>query len=395
MNLIDTPIITSMLDDDMYKFSQNMAFMDLFPVAMGDYRFKNRGVQRFNGDFLDTLNFQITECMPALKATDEEIEWFGNKNPFIKPWYLDSLSKFRYDPWGVTVRLDDDNNLNWRAEGLVREKMMWEVKMMATISEIYFKIIDTDWSMKGQKGLATDKAVTLSSNGCQFIDFGTRRRRSYETQDIVVREMKEYKGFVGTSNVHLAMKHGLTPKGTQAHEWYMSMQALEGIRNSNYYALNNWVRVYNGDLGIALPDTLGTEQFLKNFSVRYAKLFDGVRWDSGDEYWFTDLMINHYKSLGIDPMSKTIVYSNALDCDRAIRINEYCKGKIKSSFGIGTFFTNDFFNSKALNMVIKLWAINGIPVVKTSDDKGKVMGDPDAVRVVKWMINDEPLGTNL
>lgn len=391
MNLIHEPIIKSMLDEDVYKFSQQMAFLELFPHAEGEYGFKNRGKQRFNGDFLDSLKFQINECLPALKATDEELDWFARTSPYLKPWYFDTLKNFRYNPKSVTTRLMPDNNLVWQAKGRCASEMMWEVKMMATISELYFKICDTNWTMEGQEEQAANKMILLSNNGCPTIDFGTRRRRNYETQDIVNRTMKRYNGFLGTSNVHFAMKHGLIPKGTQAHEWFMAMQALEGIRNSNYYALNNWTRVYNGDLGIALPDTLGTVQFLKNFTIRYAKMFDGVRWDSGDEYWFIDLIVEHYKKLKIDPMTKTIVFSNALDCERAIAIAKYCRGKIRYSFGIGTFFTNDFLNSPALNMVIKLWSVNGIPVVKFSDDVGKIMGDQDAIRVAKWECNGTPL----
>jgi len=397
MNLVHEPIITSMFDDDLYKPTQQQAFMELFPTAIGEYRFHNRGSHRFNQDFIDSLNYQINECMPALKATDAEIEWLGKTCHFFKHWYLESLRNFRYNPKGVNARLDSDNNLVLDIKGKVINEMMWEVKLMATISELYFTLIDTTWNMYGQEDMAALKADTLSANYCKFVDFGTRRRRNFETQDIVVNTMNAFSGFMGTSNVHLSMKYHLTPKGTQAHEFYQSMQALEGIRNSNYYALNNWTRVYNGDLGICLPDTLGTEQFLKNFNLKYAKLFDGVRWDSGDAYWFTDLIIAHYKRLGIDPMSKTIIYSNALDCKKAIEIKKYCEGKIKCSFGIGTHFSNHFKIahtdeiSPPLNMVIKLWAVNDIPVVKLSDDKGKVMGDSDAIRVTKWIVSGEKL----
>ena len=391
MNLIDTPIITSMLDDDLYKFTQQQAFMELFPEAVGVYRFHNRGTQRFNGDFLDTLAFQLKECLPALRTTDEELSFLAKRCPFLKLWYLDALKNYRYNPQAVSFCLDDDNNLQWQAYGLCQKEIMWEVKTMAIISEVYFRVVEPEWTMEGQEELARSKARQLSDNGCTYIDFGTRRRRNYATQDIVMREMKEFKGFAGTSNVHLAMKNDMTPKGTQAHEWVMAMQALEGIRNCNYYALNNWVRVYNGSLGIALPDTVGVKQFLKNFGLRYAKLYDGVRWDSGDPYWFTDLMGNHYKSLKIDPMTKNIIYSNALDCERAIEIQKYCINKIRASFGIGTFFTNDFGLSKALNMVIKLWSVNGIPVVKLPDDDGKVMGDEDAIRVTRWICQRKAL----
>lgn len=406
MNLIGRPIITSMFDDDTYKFSQQMAFMELFPDAVGEYRFINRGEHRFNQDFLHTLQYQIMNVFPELCATDDEIHWLSKTCSYLKPWYLESLKNFRYDPSSIECYLDSDNNLVWNAKGKLHEQMMWEVKMMSTISEIYFRLIDTDWSMNGQMELAEQKARRLTGHDCVFTDFGTRRRRDYETQDTVVSQMKKWilkphakGGFTGTSNVHFSHKYGLIPKGTQAHEFYMSMQALEGIRNSNYYALNNWVRVYNGNLGIALTDTLGTEQFLKNFGVKYAKLFDGVRHDSGDPYWYTDLIVNHYKKLGINPSEKTIIYSNALSVDSAISIREYCnKLGVKCSFGIGTHFTNDFWKnevhlrrSNALNMVIKLWSVNNIPVVKLSDDEGKVMGDPDAIRVTEWMVKRKPL----
>lgn len=392
MNLIERPIISSMLDDDLYKFCMHQAFMELFPNAVGVYKFTNRGKNRFTQDFIDSLNYQLHECLPRLKVTDDEINWLKSVCPFLKPWYLETLRNFRYDMNGVNCYLDSDNDLIFEANGLFSNKMMLEVKVMAIISELYFELVDTGWDYEGQNDLANIKARTLTDNGCKFVDFGTRRRRSFKSQAVVVQEMDKYEGFMGTSNVYLSYLMNLTPKGTQAHEWFQAMQSLEGIRNSNYYAMNNWVRVYNGSLGIALTDTLGTEQFLKNFSLRYAKLFDGVRWDSGDPYWYTDLIVDHYKKMGIDPMSKTIIYSNALDVDRAIKIKEYCEGKIKCSFGIGTHFTNDFgLNSRPLNMVIKLWSVNGIPVVKLSDDKGKENGDKDSVRVTKWICNNTPL----
>ena len=392
MNLIHEPIIPSMIDDDAYKFSQQMAFMQLFPNAFGQYRFHNRGPQRFNGDFLDTLKFQLFECLPALQITDAELTFMEKKMPYLKPWYLDALQAFRYNPQALKILdLDTEGNLDWGAEGLCRNEMMWEVKTMAIISEVYFKTVDTEWTMDGQEELARKKADQLFENNCPFIDFGTRRRRNYETQNIVVETMKDVPSFVGTSNVHLAMKHDVNPKGTQAHEWFQAMQALGGIRHSNKYALDNWVEVYQGDLGYALPDTLGSAMFLQDFTTLYAKLFDGVRWDSGDPYWFTDLFVDFYKNLNIDPMSKTIIYSNALNCEKAVEIGKYCEGKIKAAFGIGTFFTNDFVGSKPLNMVIKLWSVNGVFVVKLSDDFGKVMGDKDAVRVTKWMVDGTPL----
>jgi nicotinate phosphoribosyltransferase len=224
-----------------------------------------------------------------------------------------------------------------------------------------------------------------------FAEFGTRRRRSYAIQDKVIQAFQTYGGFNGTSNVHFAMKYNLKPIGTMAHEWIMGVSALEGLRHANFHALQNWVRVYNADLGIALTDTFGTPAFFKNFNMRLAKLYDGVRHDSGDPFEFADKVIEHYKSLGIDPMSKVIVFSDGLNVEKCLEIAKYCNGKIRFSFGIGTHFTNDFEGSPALNMVIKIWMCDGVHVVKLGDGTGKTMGDPDAVRVAQWTFLDTPL----
>ena len=208
--------------------------------------------------------------------------------------------------------------------------------------------------------------------------------------------MSEFKdkGFVGTSNVYLAMKYGVKPIGTMAHEWIQGHCVLGGIRHANRYALDAWTRVYRGNLGIALTDTYGTNAFLEDFDTYLAKLFDGVRHDSGDPFRFVDKIVAHYKKLGINPRSKTIVFSDNLKPTTCIALLHYCEDNdICCSFGIGTNFTNDFPLSplKALNMVIKLVRLNGIPVVKLSDDLGKIIGDPDMVRVIRYLYLGTPL----
>ena len=397
MNLIHKPIITSMLDDDLYKFTTQMAILELFPDAIAKYTFINRGEQRFNEAFLNLLKYQIWTQLPTLSLTTDEKRWFSSKCPYLKRWYFDYLYNYRYNPSQVSVSLTSDNNLKIDIDGNWGETVLWEVKLMALVSELYFKTIQKEWNMKGQSSAARLKADMLTTNGCKFSDFGTRRRRNRETQDLVVGEMKNYSGLVGTSNVDLAKKYALSPIGTAPHEFTMAHQALEGIRNCNYYAMQNWVRVYSANLGIVLTDTVTLDQFLKNFNMRFSKLFDGTRCDSGSEFIYVDKLVKHYKNLKIDPMTKVIVFSNALNCEKAIEIKKYCNDKIKCSFGIGTYFSNSFLNisstqpSPALNMVIKLWSINGVPVVKLSDDKGKVMGDTDAIKVTNWECFGESL----
>jgi nicotinate phosphoribosyltransferase len=386
-----TPIPRSMLDDDSYKFSMQNFFLALFPNAVAEYRFTNRGKQRFNEQFLEALKYQVREVFPKLALSNAEYSWFKTASPYLKPWYFDYLKGFRYDPDQVNLSLTPDNNLDIKINGPLHEATMWEVKLMYTISELYFQMVDTNWNPVGQGPKAYDKMFALDSADCITTDFGTRRRRNFTSQERVVEVMRQFKRFVGTSNVLLSMAYDMIPKGTCAHEVIMAMQALEGIRHCNYHALNNWQKIFGASLGTMLTDTVTLNQFLKDFNLKFSKLYDGTRCDSGNEFEYVDKMVAHYKNLKIDPMSKVIIFSNALDCEKAIAIKKYCEGKIQAAFGIGTFFTNDFEGSPALNMVIKLWSVNGIPVVKLSDDKGKVMGDRDAIRVTQWECFGTPL----
>lgn len=387
----EMPIPRSMLDDDSYKFSMQNFFLALFPNAMAEYLFTNRGKHRFSKEFLAALQYQVHEVFPTLALTKGEYEWFKTVSPYLKSWYFDYLKGFRYNPEQVQLSLTHDNNLDIVIKGPLHEATMWEVKLMYTISELYFQIVDKNWTPFGQEVRAYHKMLPLDQEGCVTTDFGTRRRRNFGTQDQVVQTMSQFKKFVGTSNVFLSMIHNMIPKGTCAHEVIMAMQALEGIRHCNYHALNNWQKIFGASLGTMLTDTVRLEQFLKDFNLKFAKLYDGTRCDSGSEFEYVDKMVAHYKNLKIDPMSKIIIFSNALDTSKAIEIKRYCEGKIQCAFGIGTFFTNDFTNSPALNMVIKLWSVNGIPVVKLSDDAGKVMGDRDAIRVTEWECFGLPL----
>lgn len=404
-------IITSLLDSDLYKFSMQQAVLELFPTANVEYRFKNRGKQRFTPEFLKELENQIVQ-MAFIALSHTECSWIKENIPFFKPAYSEYLRNYRFNPDEVRVNLDRNNDLVLDIKGPWHTTILWEVPLMALISELYFKMIDTKWDPNYDDVYkkAHAKHTKMRNGNVIFADFGTRRRRSYNVQSEVVKAFMFYKGFanpgfVGTSNVHFAMEYGTKPVGTMAHEFIQAMAALESFNHANYYALQNWVKVYNADLGIALTDTFGTDAFFQNFNMRLAKLYDGVRHDSGDPIEFGEKVIAHYKKFGIDPMSKTIIFSDGLDVDEALRIQLYFDGitdlgegrrsygvkKIKVAFGIGTHFTNDFESSPALNMVIKLWSCNEVPVVKLSDTPGKEIGDPDAVRVMKWIYRNQAL----
>ncbi len=380
------------LDNDLYKFTMQQAVLELFPKAEATYTFINRGKHKFNELFMRTLQFKISS-LSQYYLTLKEANWFVLKCPYLKPQYIQYLLNYTFNPNEVHAYLDANNELQLSISGPWHTTILWEVPLLALISETYFETVDYNWYFDSELYTSVFRTKMQKLAECRVTDFGTRRRRSFETQKLVVSEGINFKNFAGTSNVYLAYAFATRPVGTMAHEWIMANSVLEGLRNANYYALQNWVRVYNADLGTALTDTYGLDAFLKNFNMRLAKLYDGVRHDSGDPYIFIDKVILHYKSLGIDPMTKSALFSDALTPETAVQINEYCKGKIRCSFGIGTNFTNDFSycNSKALNMVIKLNTLNGIPVIKLSENVQKACGDKDAIRVAKWTFYNTPL----
>jgi nicotinate phosphoribosyltransferase len=263
------------------------------------------------------------------------------------------------------------------------------------ISELYFKRGEfTRYSREELDKQDEEKANRFEELGVKFADFGTRRRYSFHNHSRVVHLFKECasSSFVGTSNVYLAMLNKLTAIGTHAHEWFMFHAAKYGFHEANRLSLQKWAEVYQGDLGIALSDTFTTDNFLGAFDLYHAKLFDGVRHDSGHPIEFAKKMIRFYESLRIDPMTKTIVFSDGLNVEKVAEIEEFCRGKIRTSYGIGTFLTNDL-GPAALNMVIKMTACkpNGpegswIPTCKLSDEKGKYTGDPETIELCKKVL---------
>ena len=376
----------SLLDDDLYKFTMQYGAMRLYPNATSKIRFINRkpNDQKFSVKCVDAIKDHV-RSFKDLCLTKQEGQYLSDNLSFLGPGYLAFLKDYRYDPDCVDIQRTDDGNLQIEIEGLWHREIMWEVKLMSTISECYFHYDRSDWNMSGQAAKAADKGHRLTSNGVSYGDMGTRRRRCYDSQDTFVGQNVQFadKGFIGTSNVHLAMKYGVKPLGTMAHEWIQAHSVLFGLLHANKFALDAWMNVYGGRLGIALTDTYGMQSFVNDFGHLLARQFDGGRHDSACPFKWTDRLTAHYKSLAIDPMSKTGLFSDGLNTDKAIEINAYCQDKIKAAFGIGTHFTNDF-GDPALNMVIKMMELNGKPVVKLSDEPGKMSGDRQAVRVALY-----------
>ena len=387
---MDNLICRSILDNDLYKFTMQQAVLNKYPNIPVSYVFSNRRPEAaFNQKFLDALKDQING-MQSLSVCKQEMDWFKRANPFFDPSYYSYLQNYHFNSEQVNCSLKD-GELVLGIEGPWEESILWEVPLLYTISELYFKYCDTDWTYdpKQQISQAIKKADILQN--CNYADFGSRRRRSYQVHDLIVGVLSDKPGFVGTSNVLMAMKYDTKPIGTMAHEWIMGVSVLEGLRHANKAALNAWSDVFHGDLGIALTDTFGTDAFFEDFDGYMARVFDGVRHDSADPFVFGDKTIAHYTKKGIDPMTRTIVFSDGLNALLARRIQRYFQDKIRCSFGIGTHFTNDFPDSNPLNIVIKLWTCNGVPVVKLGDGEGKAIGDIDAQRVARWTFHNTPL----
>lgn len=369
------------------------AVLQLFPDAYAKYTFTDRGNQTGWTDAFDLVLTREVGRMRDLRLSPEELMWLRKYCPYLKEWYLQYLKNYAFDPsevhWGYT-----DNKLWMRIEGPWHKTILWEVPLLAAISEAYFSTVDVKWrgdDVKAFKARSALKATKMDRTGTMFADFGTRRRRSFDTQLSAVETFAPARSFVGTSNVHLARAFGVRPIGTMAHEWIMGISAIRGLRHANRYALEDWVKVYDGKLGIALTDTYGLKAFLGDFGTHMAKLFDGVRHDSGSPLVFIKDMCRHYKQLGINPLTKTIVFSDGLTVSDAQVLSNVCDGHIGCSFGIGTHLTNDFPGSPALNIVIKLREMNGIPVVKISDSPGKEMGDASALAEAEYVFRGKSI----
>jgi len=384
--------ILSLLDNDLYKFTMQHAVLDNYPGRSVEYRFNDRRPEgRFNEAFLAGFRRELAR-MSEMRVSDEEIAFVKERMPFLtRPDYLSYLREYRFDPDEVSAEVGADGNLSLAINGKWGRTILWEVPLLAIISEQYFLHCDTDWSMDGQQELAERKSKRLSDAGLKFADFGTRRRRNSDVQELFIKTAAGTPGFVGTSNVHFARLCDTKPIGTMAHEWIMGVSGLDSLRRSNREALKRWAHTFRGNLGIALSDTFGTEAFFEDFSGELSRLYDGVRHDSGDPFEFGEKVIGHYQKLGVKPEYKSIVFSDSLNVDKAEEIKNYFEGRINVSFGIGTHFTNDFAGSKALNIVIKMWSVDGVPVVKISDEPNKAQGDADALRVARWTFFRTPL----
>ncbi|AMD22728.1 HHL042Wp [Eremothecium sinecaudum] len=407
---MDEQVILSFLDTDMYKLTMHAAVYTNFPNAFVTYKYINRTPElHFNADAIDWLKKQIS-FLSNIRFTEDEIEYLRKVIPYLPENYFKYISngEFCLKPneqlafSALPTDVDGMFNLEIVVKGLWSETILYEIPLLALISEAYFKFVDTDWSMDGQVQQAYEKAKMLFDNNISFTEFGTRRRRSLEVHNFVIEGILKAAHentnatslLLGTSNVYFARKYGIPPTGTVAHEWIMGVaSATDDYINANKNSMDYWVKTFGwDDAGLALTDTFGTDQFLKSFLPPYSDAYAGVRQDSGDPITFTRKISDHYHNkLKYPSFSKTICYSDSLNPTKVLEYAKVAKQYgMKCSFGIGTNFTNDFYRhsnpnekSEPLNIVIKLQEVNGNDAVKISDNIGKNIGDPDKVREVK------------
>lgn len=386
------PIITSLLDNDLYKFTMLQAMLHQFPQTHGVYRFRCRNNEDTVyplADIKEALEKQL-DSLCELRFLEDELEYLRGLR-FMRSDFVDYLELFKLKRRFITVSIDDKGRLCIDIEGPMIQAMFFEVFVLAIVNELYFRALSNASVIEeGQRRLdekvallhqyATEQAKYDNHTPPLIVaDFGTRRRFSKVWQAHVVETLHnaEPKIVSGTSNVYLAKKLGMTPIGTMAHEFMQAFQALDvRLRDSQKAALEAWVHEYRGDLGIALTDVVGMDAFLRDFDLYFAKLFDGLRHDSGDPYIWGDKAIAHYKKLKIDPRTKILTFSDGLDLNKAWDLHQYFKGQIRTSFGIGTNLTNDM-GITPINIVLKLVECNGQPVAKLSDSPGKTMINND------------------
>jgi nicotinate phosphoribosyltransferase len=392
-----SPIIISLLDTDLYKFNMNQVMFHKHTDLIGEYHFKcrNKGVT-WTEEMFDEINEQI-DHLCTLTFKEDELNYLRSIR-FIKDDYVEFLRLWRPLRDYVKTELSDDGELSIIVKGPLFSAMQFEIYLLEIVNEVYFRMRfgyeDLRDSAKERLN-AKIEAFKSGKYNFNFAEFGCRRRLSRAWQDTVVRKLIETGHCVGTSNVYLAMKYNVKPIGTYAHEFVQMYQGISKIplAYTNYYAMKDWFNEYNGDNGIALTDTLTTDLFLLDFDYLQASTYTGLRHDSGDPYEWGEKVIQHYKDLGIDPKTKTLLFSDSLDFDKAEQIYQYFKDKCKVSFGIGTYCSNDT-SALPLNIVIKLQYVNGKPVAKLSDVEGKTMCSDEQYlnhlqEAVKYRVNVE------
>ncbi|MGI6313708.1 MAG: nicotinate phosphoribosyltransferase [Candidatus Cryptobacteroides sp.] len=389
-------MILSILDNDLYKFSTSNAYFHLYPLAEGTFKFNDRAAEVYDESFLEALKEEFKK-LSQLSLGEEEFEYLVGNIKYISRNYWEWLRGFRFDADKINAYLDEQGHLQIEVTDYLYKVTLYEVPVLAIVSELRNRVNGMKVNLDVAINILDEKLKIANDNALHFSEFGTRRRFSSKLHEHIVARLKEKcpKYCAGTSNVYFAMKFGMTPIGTFPHEWVMFHSGVFGYKRANYLSLENWIKVYDGALGTALMDTFTTVSFLRTLTMKQAKLLDGFRQDSGDEIEVGEAVIARLKEFGIDPSSKIIVFSNALDFPRYKKVADYFRGRIKVSAGIGTNITCDpgIESYEKANIVMKLsrcrmsakdpWE----KVIKISDDIGKHMGDAREFEIASYELH--------
>lgn len=393
-------IINHFTDNDAYTFSCQYYVLQKYPRAEVEYTFFDRNHTRYPEGFAAKLQEQI-DMMTNVVITDEEIAFMQRRMYYLPHWYFTFLKGYRFNPAEVLLSDEGEGNLTITIRGKWYSAIMWEMPILSIISELMHEELGdlAGYQPELEYERAKEKTREILRNGLVLSDMGTRRRLSFAHHDNVTKAMKEVSDqggyedeegshpwtgrIVGTSNVYLAMKHDMKPVGTMSHQIIEFEENVSGIFECNFNVMRKFSDVYDGDNGTYLYDCFGDKVFFNNLSKRMAMMFTGLRVDSGVEEEQTEKIIDKYKSLGIDPATKQIIYSNGLNIKRAIEIHKYVDGRVQDSYGMGTFLTCDVTHCKPMNIVIKLTKCRITErrewhdCVKLSCDKGKTLGNPE------------------
>lgn len=382
------PIVQSLLDTDLYKFNMDQVIFHKHTDLCGEYYFRcrNEGVV-FTREMFEEINAQI-DHLCTLRFTKEELDYLRSIR-FIKNDYVEFLRLWHPIRDYVETSLSPRGGLHIVVRGPLFSAMQFEIYLLEIVNEVYFRMKYDYAALRASAEERLNRKIEDFRSGkytFRFAEFGCRRRLSREWEDEVVRRLtSETENCVGTSNVYLAWKYGLKPIGTYAHEYVQMYQGIDSIplAYTNHYAMEDWYNEYKGDNGTALTDTITTDLFLLDFNRSMVNNFTGVRHDSGDPFEWGEKMIAHYHKYGADTSRKQLLFSDGLDFDTAQALYEQFRDRIRVSFGIGTFCSNDTCE-EALNIVIKLQTVNGRAVAKLSDSPGKAMcRDADYLEYLK------------
>ena len=398
-------IIKSLLENDVYKWNMSYAIMKTYPFAETVFEFKNRKDEKFNEDFVDEFKLEVSKLC-TLRLKPEEKSFLLNKFYWIPKYFFDWFEGFKFDDSKLEVWLDEEDHFHVKSIGLAYENEFWEVPLLAIFSELRTRFFGFDKRKNNAEVLERlDEQIAMSNeNSLWFSEFGLRRRFTYSVQDMVDKRLKESaKYLAGNSNVYMAFKYDMPISGTQAHSWVMLNNAFTGYRLGNYMSMQNWNNTFNGSNGIFLVDTIGSDQFLNNLSQLFAKSADGFRWDSGSWESFTTKIIDRLVELRVNPLTKTLIYSDSIDMKRFLDIYRNVKGRVGHvAAGIGGSLTNNTgLDGASPQVVMKLTKarINNtsswINCVKCPDTKGKYMGDMKEVELCLRSIGREDELSNI